>query len=206
MLVMGIQEAPKLHHWNYFLALEEDVIRLSRYLEFTQDNFGAYSLELARILLAAASEVDVVAKRLCSTLEGGEKAGSIDKYRQVLTAAFPQLGGIEVRMARFGLTLVPWEQWAEGRKPVWWEAYTNVKHHRHTHFADASLKNTLNALAGLFVVILLFYREKGRHGQLFPNLSIFHPGPPFQIDYLMWGGERRLVYELPPAVPEGNGQ
>jgi hypothetical protein len=46
---MGIHEEPKLHRWNYLLALKEDVIRLSRCLDFTQDNFGTYSLKLARI-------------------------------------------------------------------------------------------------------------------------------------------------------------
>jgi hypothetical protein len=40
---MGIHEMQTPSHWNYFLALEEDVVRLSRYIEFTQDHFSAYS-------------------------------------------------------------------------------------------------------------------------------------------------------------------
>jgi hypothetical protein len=71
---MGIQVAPVKQHWNYFLALEEDIVHLSRYLEPAEANFGAYSLELTRILIAAASEVDVVAKLYCKTLEAGNNA------------------------------------------------------------------------------------------------------------------------------------
>lgn len=189
---MGIQVAPNLPHWNYFLALEEDVARLSRYVEFAQDNFDAYSLELARILFAASSEVDVVAKRLCTSIGGGKKAGSIAKYMELLTVAFPQLAGTQIRMAKFGLTFTPWEQWAQGFKPFWWEAYNNVKHHRHTHFADASLKNALNSVAGLFVLLLFFHSDERQDGRLAPGATLFQPGEPFRIDYEFWGGKRAL--------------
>jgi hypothetical protein len=49
-------------HWNYFIALEEDMQALSRYIEFCDDNLDVYSIELAHLLFAAASEVDVLAK------------------------------------------------------------------------------------------------------------------------------------------------
>ena len=43
-------------HWNRLLALDEDAATLARYVEFTPDNFNAYSIEMARLLMAAASE------------------------------------------------------------------------------------------------------------------------------------------------------
>lgn len=45
---MGIQLSgkPKLH-WNYFLALERDLETVSRYVEFTPDNYKIHSIELA---------------------------------------------------------------------------------------------------------------------------------------------------------------
>jgi hypothetical protein len=67
---MGIQLTglPKLH-WNYFLALERDLEVVSRYVEFTDDNNETYSIELAHLLFAAASEADVIAKLLCKQLD-----------------------------------------------------------------------------------------------------------------------------------------
>lgn len=65
---MAIIESDKLSHWNYFLAVEEDLHRLSRFVEFSADNFETHSLELARILFAASAEVDVVARQLCEGL------------------------------------------------------------------------------------------------------------------------------------------
>jgi len=37
------------YHWNYFLLLEEDVVRIARFIEPHQANFGSYSIELLSI-------------------------------------------------------------------------------------------------------------------------------------------------------------
>jgi len=196
---MGIHEAPTPQHWNYFLALEDDVARLSRYLEPTNDNFDAYSLELARILFAAASEVDVVSKRLCKKLNNKSKADNIKKYKSEILVVYPELVSAIVEIPRFGLTLTPWEQWGIEDSPLWWRAYNNVKHHRHTHFAEASLKHTLNAVAGLFLLLLFYYRDEAQNGLLSPDPVIFRAGSPFHVDKLMWGSMPN-VYQLPPNV------
>ena len=57
---MAIQATAGKLHWNYFLALDRDLEVVSRYVEFTKPNFNVYSIELAHLLFAAASEVDVV--------------------------------------------------------------------------------------------------------------------------------------------------
>lgn len=102
---MGIPEAPTPKHWNFFLALDEDVLRLARYLEPTEANFCSYSLELARLLMAAASGVDVVSKQVCQRIDPGAKANGIAHYRAVILAAHPQLTKTEVMIPKFGLTL-----------------------------------------------------------------------------------------------------
>lgn len=199
---MGIHETPTPQHWNYFLALEDDVVRLSRYIEFTKANFAAYSLELARILFSAASEVDVVAKQLCAELAKTSKADNMNKYRKIILPVFPILTGALVLVPKFGLTLNPWEQWGKDANPHWWKAYNNVKHHRHTHFADASLLNALNSVAGLFVLLLFFYRDESQNARLTPDPILFQAGDPFQIDYLAFGS-RTTVYQLNEHVQEG---
>ena len=59
---MGIEHQPVPHDWNYFFCLEEDIIALSRWIEFSAENERDYSIELARLLMTAGAEVDVVAK------------------------------------------------------------------------------------------------------------------------------------------------
>lgn len=60
-------------HWNYFLALEKDLEGVSRYIEFCKDNLNTYSIELAHLLLSSASEIDTIAKSVCSILEPKSK-------------------------------------------------------------------------------------------------------------------------------------
>ena len=63
--------------------------------------------------------------------------------------------------------------------------------------SEASLKHTLNAVAGLFVLLLFYYREEGQNGQLNPDPVIFRAGAPFHVDRLMWGPGAN-VYQLQP--------
>jgi hypothetical protein len=161
--------------------LDDDMERRARYLEPTHSNFNSHSLELARIIFAAAPEVDVVSKMLCKKINPNSKTGSIDKYREEIFPFYPAIPRINISVPRFGLLLNPWEQWSEGKMPQWWDAYNNVRHHRHTHFAEANLENTLNAVAGLFVLLLIYYRDEGQNGQLKPTPRFFRAGHPFQV-------------------------
>ena len=74
------------HHWNYFLAIEKDLEKLSRYIEFSNDNLGTYSIELSHILLSASSEIDVMMKQLCGLLDPDKATNNINDYKDVIKA------------------------------------------------------------------------------------------------------------------------
>lgn len=171
---MVILTGPSLAHWNFFLALEKDLEGLSRYIEFAETNFACYSLEITRILFSAASEVDVVAKQLCVKINPTSSASNINQYRDEIRNAYPALPNFRVTIPRFGLELTPWSNWIDVTGiPDWWTAYNKVKHHRNTDYHRGNLKNCLNAVAGLFVVILYFYKEKAENAELIPIPSLF---------------------------------
>jgi hypothetical protein len=184
------------HDWNYLLALDDDIGRLARFLEPTKDNFASYSLELARILIVAASEVDVVSKGLCKKLDKNSKADNIEQYREAILSAHPKIKGAVVEMPRFGLTLNPWGQWERDVSPVWWTAYNKVKHHRNTHFFQANLENALNAIAGLFILLLFFYGNEAKNGDLNPAPVHFRAGAPFFVTGLFLSDYPTMVYLL----------
>jgi len=170
---MAINTNNSLDHWNYFLALEKDLENLSRYVEFCQLNFKCHSLEMVRILLAAASEVDVIAKQLCQKLNPGSMADNIHQYRNEIKTVYPKLPNFKITIPRFGLNLTPWSDWNQNSGvPFWWTAYNKVKHHRDTDFDRANLKNVLNAVSGLFVITLYFYKEKAENAELIPMQSL----------------------------------
>ncbi len=174
---MAIQSTTTRPHWNYFIALERDVDVLSRYVEFDQRNFDCFSIEIARLLLAAGAEIDVVCKQLCQNIVPGSRADDINGYRNEIAGAIPNIPAFEVLVPRFGLSLHPWEEWRNANGvPFWWTAYNKIKHHRDSHFHRGSLKNALNAVAGLFVVTLYLYRNDAETGELSPGPQVFWPG------------------------------
>ena len=155
-----IQVTQSKLHWNYFLALERDTEFLSRYIEFATPNFTVYSIELAHILFAAASEVDVIAKLLCQILSPSQPRENINHYRVILTSRLPDLHTMQVFVPRYELVLTPWDSWSGNSVPDWWRSYNKVKHKRDNHFNEATLKNSLNAMGALLVLTYHYYRHK----------------------------------------------
>jgi hypothetical protein len=152
---------PKLH-WNYFTALESDLEVAARYIEFSEANYDVYSIELAHLLFAAASEVDVIAKALCKRLQPGGTFRCINDYHSPLMSAFPSLPCDEVFIPRYAIRLKPWDEWSnppdpKPHNPFWWRDYNMVKHHRNDHFQKANLKNVLNAMGGLMLLAFQYY-------------------------------------------------
>lgn len=171
---MGIETKKIEVHWNYLLSIEKDLENISRFIELHGDNFKCFSIEISRLLMATAAEVDVVCKQICKKVNPKSKAGSINKYRDEILQVYNSIPDFKIIMPRYGLTLTPWKNWANQKNnvPFWWTAYNKIKHHRHTHYQRGNLENALNAVAGLFVMVLYLYREKARLGELLPALKL----------------------------------
>lgn len=157
---MTIAVGPTKAHWNYFLALDRDAEQLSRYVEFCEANFDVFSVELAHLLFAASSEVDVVAKLLCQQVAPNLPRENIKDYKAALVPAIAELPETEVYVPRYGLSFQPWSNWAGAQSPLWWRSYNSVKHQRDTHFDQATLKNALNALGALMILTYHYYSRK----------------------------------------------
>jgi acyl-homoserine lactone acylase PvdQ len=142
--------------WNYYLTLVKELAELSNYIEFDEANFETYSIELAKLLMAASSEVDVVLKQLCASLNNKKKHENINDYRKTIKASSfaKDFSNETVIIPLHGLTLNPWTNWNGKENPDWWKAYNNVKHERNNNFPKANLKNVLNAVSALFVCIV----------------------------------------------------
>lgn len=191
---MGIHTTKTEAHWNYFLAIERDLEVLSRYMEFDKRNFKCFSIEIARIILAACAEVDVVCKQMCRANNSNSTAENINAYRTEIKSIVHGIPDFQVLMPRFGLTLRPWDEWrSRTGVPIWWTAYNKIKHHRDSQYHQASLKNALNAVAGLFVVVLYLYKDKARLGELLPSPQLLRVGAAHDAGFVVGGN---AVYNL----------
>ena len=154
-------------YWQHFLALEADFAATSRYVEFSPQNFTAFSIEFAKLLLAVGSEIDVLCKIICEKIDSAARRDNIDNYRACLTA-HSQIASEEVLIRRYNLAFKPWADWASGQNPSWWRSYNNVKHERDSHFPEANLENCTNAIAGLFAIVLYCHKAEKSADSLEP--------------------------------------
>ena len=137
--------------------------------------FACFSIEIARVLLACGGEVDVVCKQICKSISATSSAGNINSYRDEIQSSFPSIPSFPVTLPQFGLTLTPWDEWTKPNGvPLWWTAYNKTKHHRDAEYHRANLENMLNAIAGLFVMVLYLYRDKAQSGELVPAPQLLH--------------------------------
>jgi hypothetical protein len=194
---MAITSSKTKVHWNYLLAIERDLERLSRFVEFDERNFDCFSIEISRTLLTSAAEVDIVCKQICKKLNPASSANSINRYRNEILSAYPAIPNFEVLLPRYGLRLKPWDSWSMPRGvPKWWTAYNKIKHHRDTDYPQANLKNALNAVGGLFVMVLYLYKEKAQLGELAPPPQLLHVSEEHDGGFSFGGYESGNTYIL----------
>ena len=177
---MGILHKASDGYWTYFLAMERDLEALSRYVDFATANMTTFSLEMARILLAAGSEADVLLKAICKREDPSARAGTIGAYFKVISSELPNVISFEVQLPRWGLSLVPWEDWANDDPPDWWTSHNKVKHHRSDHFDRANLQYTIESVSAVYVLNLYWNPRAAVDGSLIPMPALFRPGPPHQ--------------------------
>lgn len=188
-------------HWKYFIALDSELEIVSRYVEISQENYKTYSIQFVSLLLSACSEIDVVAKVLSRLIDPDFRPArgsfpTIIDYQNTITEKFPKFQTTKIQTPRHGIELVPWKDWeAQNTSPPWWTSYNRVKHQRDSFYKDANLENTMNAVAGLFVMVLYLYTFDER-------LNIEHiPAPKFfAVDQLYETGTRwaNTVYYTTP--------
>jgi len=196
-----IKQSGSLLHWNYFLALEADLERLARFIEFVEQNFRTFSVEIARLLQSACSEVDALAHELCVHFDPNTKAEAIDQYRCVLRKGIPELESTTVQVPRYGLSLTPWTNWQSDYTPNWWSDHNKVKHHRSEYFDRANVENLLNASAGLLLMTVCFYRLTTDVELLEPPPTLLKPERTFAPIELILGVGAALIVR--PKIARG---
>jgi hypothetical protein len=73
-------------HWDYFIALDEDLWTLRRYIAFEEANLGTYSIECHRIIQMAALETEAVLYQICRLRSGTcqNSSGRTRPFREFL--------------------------------------------------------------------------------------------------------------------------
>ena len=174
---MGITYKQTNIHWNYFLAIESDFEKISRYIEFTEDNNDTFSIELARIIMSSTQEVDGIMKNLCKLIVPGCNPQNINDYKAIIKNHIPGFITEVVQIPRFGMDSQPWINWSDDAQdinPFWWRANNKIKHDRTVNFKEANLKNAYNAVGALLITTLYYYKAEIDNKENNPPISWQH--------------------------------
>jgi hypothetical protein len=172
-------------HWQFFESVDEELLTISRYVEFCSANFQTHSIELARLYLSVCSEIDVVAKLVCDRISPGIAVKNIIDYRACILQKYPNFSGLKIELPNHNLAFIPWEAWGKANNPAWWQSYNNVKHERSKFYQEANLGNVLAASAGLLVVLAYFHQPE-----------LYLPSPPIAPNFRILRFERRYANVL----------
>ena len=182
-------------YWKNFLSIEEEFLQTEKFVAFDVVNYKTYSSNYLKLLLEIGSEVDILAKLLCSVAYGKENVNTIVDYRDCILSSSPEFERIYV--VSEDLKEMPWENWSV-QAPNWWTAYNKIKHERfgdgniggifQSYYKFANLENVSKALMGLYqleiyVLNFLVKNEGMEEGFSFLRSSLF------SLDGEIWKSE-----------------
>jgi hypothetical protein len=153
-----------INYWKYYNALEDDFIRVIRYIEILEINYQTCSDEIIKQLQAVGSEFDNICKAICGFNLKDEK--NIYDYANYIFGKISDITSIEISIKNTkGIKVKPFEGWnkLKAGKLFWWKAYNKVKHNRIDNYKLGNLRNLLNALGALYLMELYLVREVGRN-------------------------------------------
>ena len=156
--------------WKYYISLEKEFTSCLEYVELDSINYSVYSTKFSKILLEVGSEIDVVLKKYCKYLSQNFKYRTIDKYHNCINEMRPKFYNESINIQNKDIVLKPWLEWKfKDSNPKWWTIYNEIKHERTTKIEIDNIKmesykfgtlgNVLNALAGLYQILIYFYYD-----------------------------------------------
>lgn len=152
-----------INYWRYYNILEDDFIRLTRYVRICESNYNTCSDEIIKQFLSVASEFENVAKVFCG-FNLSYRGTKINHVCNELFIRIEDIQSVEIAVKRTkNLSIKPFSEWNKSRAGdlFWWKAYNEVKHNRLENYDSGNLRNLLNSLGALYFMELYLIKEIG---------------------------------------------
>ncbi len=161
-------------YYRYYLALESDFLATERFVTIDQDNSNAFSVEYIKQLQTICSEIEVVAKYLCSMIDAKAKCKDFTDCCKIITTSNALFERATTTVPQLeGLIIAPFLNWSftvekskdgkeytKSNNPEWWQKYNKIKHDRTgidsatgvNYYKFANQGNVISALAALYIL------------------------------------------------------
>lgn len=202
-------------YWRHYIALEKEFRHALQYVALDVDNYNVFSPIFMKLILQIGSEVDIVVKAYCNMLNANFAGENIYEYRKCIHMLDTTFGQTEVNILDLDVIIKPWEIWDDlmnKPSPEWWTAYNKVKHERlnygeigaltKQYYKFANLEHVLNALAGLYqVLICMYYKLASADGKY--TLTPFPGSRSFKLCGGGWD-EVNFARDIGFCIDDGN--
>jgi hypothetical protein len=192
-----------LHEWNSAVLGAKNLFAgmkdVFRYVEPETRNMNVYGHEIRQLLVLACNEVEAQCKAVlrANNYPSNRRQWNMkdDYFKlakplrldnwQAQLLQYPKLGWIR-----------PFRQWSRTtfRSLPWYAAYNKVKHDRELEFAQASLRNLVEAMAAVYILVVAQFGQFGRRSFNYQEVSEFG---------VRWPTFRLAEHYLPPHVESG---
>lgn len=150
----------ELRWYRYFSSIDEQLWSTRNYCEIDRTNFSSFSNEYTKIIFAASTHFEFLAKSYCdkSRIALG-KAPNMGEMREAISSHRPGVATCAISLEHSGLDIVPLEDWAAAAAAKWWKDYTSLKHDYGASFRAATQKSAIYSTAACFVMILYLFEQ-----------------------------------------------
>jgi hypothetical protein len=150
--------------WEMYQSLEKEFLNYLEYVPLTTQHYEVWSYPLVNLFNNIGSSVDSFFKNaiFCESLnniQGMEEIRSDDHqhnmktYRDIFETRY-KVSNTQIFELKNFYPIYPFKNWSNHSSPDWWSRYTDIKHNRYQNKEKATLKMTVDALAGLFSLFI----------------------------------------------------
>lgn len=188
---MDIPENTLNLYWPVYKNLESEVLTLSKYIHFSDDQSEVYSMYIADLIVRCAIEIESISKELYKANGGNMKTVNGKKKK---TLSFDtdcldylnslwQIGKKEITVSspvfyfqdpKFRVMTPLYKANIYGEKgSEWKQAYQALKHDRRNSLKQASIENLLQAMGALYILNLYYKDERYPIGRVYMGTQEF---------------------------------
>ncbi|MBE6156120.1 MAG: hypothetical protein E7161_00020 [Firmicutes bacterium] len=138
--------------------LEEDLKKISEYVEPNEKNFSTYSLKLYELFIKASIEFENMCKQILLDNKYDKKITKLDikDYYKINTLMCLDRYSCSINLIP-DKNFIPFENWSKNHVLKWYQDYNKVKHNRTNNFKMANLENVLLSISALRILLYAQY-------------------------------------------------
>lgn len=188
---MDIPENTLNLYWPVYKNLESEVLTLSKYIHFSDDQSEVYSMHIADLIVRCAIEIESISKELYKANGGNMKTVNGKKKKTLYfdidcldyLNSLWQIGKKEITISspvfyfqdpKFRVMTPLYKANIYGKKgSEWKQAYQALKHDRRNSLKQASIENLLQAMGALYILNLYYKDERYPIGRVYMGTQEF---------------------------------